>query len=87
MIEALHPSSTNKKVMAIVIFNRTIVAISVITLVASMIVFGTAMAYLDLIVALPSLMIGFWLIVACILTLIGVTKANYVLMLIGAIGT
>lgn len=76
----------SRKVQTIVALNRTIVAFSVMALTTSLILFGIAKAYLNLLVSLPSLMIGFWLVLACVLAIIGVTKANYVLMLIGAIG-
>ena len=89
MNEALHPASIkSRKVLTLVAINRTIVAFSVFTLVTSLILFGAALveSYRDLPVALPSLMIGFWLILTCILALIGVMKANHTLMLISAIG-
>lgn len=86
MKEVLHPSHMSRKVQTIVALNRTIVAFSVMALTTSLILFGIAKAYLNLLVSLPSLMIGFWLVLACVLAIIGVTKANYVLMLIGAIG-
>lgn len=78
----------SRKVQTIVALNRTIVAFSVMTLTISLILCGASVtiALSNLLVAIPSFIIGFWLILACILTLIGVTKANYVLMLIGAIG-
>jgi len=77
----------NRRVKTIVAINRAIVAFSVITLVTSGLLFGVAITFMNYIIAMPSLMIGFWLILVCVLALIGATKVNYTLMLMCAIGT